>query len=88
MNNPLLIGLTAGSLTSFAAVPQVVKALRSKSVRDLSFWQPCFLTIGVGLWLFYGVLVKDTPLIVMNIIPLLANIILVYLKMAENQSKG
>lgn len=78
------IGLVAGILTSIAAVPQVVKAVRTGNTRDLSLWQPALLTVGVALWLVYGVQIGDVPLMVMNILPLGANITLTVLKLREN----
>lgn len=78
--SPTLIGLTAGILTSVAAVPQVVKTLRTRHVRDISVWQPLLLAIGVALWLIYGILIRDLPLILANIIPLACNGLLTILK--------
>jgi len=79
--NVTTIGLTAGFLTSVAAVPQLIKSLRSRHVRDISVWQPVLLSVGVGLWLFYGTMIGDQPLILSNIIPLVCNAWLVVLKM-------
>lgn len=74
------IGVMAGTLTSIAAVPQVIKTVKSGQARDISIWQPLLLTAGVALWLIYGILIKDTPLIIANIIPLVCNITLTMLK--------
>lgn len=79
--NATCIGLVAGSLTSIAAVPQLIKSLRSRHVRDISVWQPLLLAVGVGLWLVYGIMIGDRPLILSNIIPLVCNAWLMVLKM-------
>lgn len=78
--NPTWLGLAAGLLTSIAAVPQVIKTLRSRHVRDLSIWQPLLLSVGIALWLIYGILINDTPLIVANITPLVCNFMLTFMK--------
>ncbi len=78
--NPTIIGLVAGTLTSLAAIPQVVKTLKSRHVRDISIWQPILLSVGVALWMVYGILIGDMPLIVANIIPLACNILLTGMK--------
>ena len=78
---PTTIGLIAGTLTSIAAVPQVVKTLRSRHVRDISIWQPLLLAFGVALWMIYGIMIHDMPLIVANITPLICNIILTGMKL-------
>jgi MtN3 and saliva related transmembrane protein len=78
--NVTWIGLIAGLLTSVAAVPQVIKTWRSRHARDLSIWQPLLLSAGVALWLYYGILIGDTPLILANITPLVCNLLLTIMK--------
>lgn len=77
---PTVIGLIAGLLTSVAALPQVIKTWRSRHARDLSIWQPLLLSLGVALWLIYGMLIGDTPLILANITPLICNLLLTAMK--------
>jgi MtN3 and saliva related transmembrane protein len=79
--SPTTIGLVAGALTSLAAVPQVIKTLKTRHVRDISIWQPLLLSIGVALWMFYGILINDLPLIVANITPLICNLLLTGMKL-------
>lgn len=79
------IGLIAGALTSIAAIPQVVKTIRTKSTRDLSLWQPLLLTVGVSLWILYGFTIRDIPLITMNILPLIANVVLAVAKITAKE---
>ena len=78
--SPTWLGLLAGLLTSIAAVPQVIKTLRSRHVRDLSIWQPLLLSVGIALWLIYGIVIGDTPLSVANITPLICNLMLTFMK--------
>ncbi|NVN90624.1 MAG: SemiSWEET transporter [Desulfuromonadales bacterium] len=86
--NPTTIGLVAGSITSIAAIPQVIKTLRTRHARDISIWQPLLLAIGVALWMVYGILIHDQPLILANIIPLLCNILLVGMKLYFDRSSA
>lgn len=74
------VGLVAGALTSVAAIPQVIKTLKTRHVRDISIWQPLLLAFGVALWMVYGILINDLPLIVANITPLICNVILTVMK--------
>ncbi len=78
--NPTTLGLIAGTLTSIASVPQLVKTMRTRHSRDISIWQPLLLSVGVALWLIYGILIHDMPLILANIVPLICNIMLTILK--------
>jgi len=61
-----ILGLAAGTLTTVAVVPQVVKAARTRNTRDLSL--AMFLTsdAGVLLWLIYGIALGEVPIIVAN----------------------
>jgi len=70
----------AGTLTSIAAIPQVIKTLKTRHVRDISIWQPLLLAFGVALWMVYGILIGDMPLIVANITPLICNAVLTGMK--------
>ena len=79
--NPTHLGLIAGTMTSIAAIPQVVKTLRTRHARDISVWQPLLLSIGVALWMIYGMLIHNLPLILTNIIPLGCNALLTGLKL-------
>jgi MtN3 and saliva related transmembrane protein len=78
--NPTTLGLIAGTLTSIAAIPQLVKTLRTRHARDISVWQPLLLSLGIALWLIYGMLIHDLPLVLANIVPLICNIMLTILK--------
>ena len=77
---PMTIGLVAGTLTSIAAIPQVIKTLKTRHVRDISIWQPLLLAFGVALWMMYGILINDLPLILANITPLICNAVLTGMK--------
>ena len=74
------IGLVAGALTSFAAVPQVLRTWRTRHARDISIWQPVILTVGMLLWLAYGLLLGDIPLIVANLFSIACYLVLIGMK--------
>lgn len=74
------LGLVAGAVTSCAVIPQVVKAYRSRHVRDISIWQPVILVFGMGLWLLYGIMIHDIPLIAANIFSIFCNAFLIAMK--------
>ena len=70
MNLVTLLGLIAGTLTTFAFVPQVVKTWRTKSAEDLSVGTMSMICTGVFLWLLYGLLIGDVPIIAANAVTL------------------
>jgi MtN3 and saliva related transmembrane protein len=79
MFNPTFLGLAAAFCTTVAFLPQVVKTWKTRSTADISLGTFVVLLLGIVLWLAYGVLLGDAPLIVSNGITLvLAGSILVF----------
>jgi len=77
MNWMTFIGLAAAVFTTIAFLPQAVKSIKTKKTRDISLPMYVIFTIGVFLWLVYGILIFDIPLILANGITfILAGIIL------------
>ena len=73
-----VIGLIAAACTTFAYVPQAIKIIKTKDTKSLSLIMYVIMTIGIVLWLFYGILKNDLPIIIANTITLLfAGIILI-----------
>ena len=78
MSKLTFLGLAAAFCTTVAFVPQVVKTWTTRSTADISLSMFLVLVIGIVLWLAYGTLLGDVPLIVANGITLIfAGIILV-----------
>jgi len=65
-----LIGLAGGACTTFSGVPQAIKAWRTQSTKDISLGTFILVVIGVALWLIYGALLGDLPLILTNLVSL------------------
>lgn len=61
-----LIGIAAGICTTIAFLPQVLKTWRTKSAKDLSLGMFSIFCTGVALWLTYGILIRDLPIILAN----------------------
>ena len=79
MNIIQLIGLAAGALTTTAFLPQVIKTWKTRSAKDLSLGMFSLFCLGVLLWLIYGIIVKDIPVIAANVMTLmLASTLLVF----------
>jgi len=79
MNNVIdVIGFFSGFCTTIAFLPQVIKAYRTRSTKDVSLLMFLVFTIGVAGWLVYGVLLMNVPIIIANILTLfLAFLILI-----------
>ncbi len=75
-----VLGFVAGALTTFAFLPQVIKALVTKSTRDISLAMVVLTATGIFLWFIYGLCVGAPPIIVANGITFILTITLVVLK--------
>jgi len=62
----LVIGIAAAILTTVSFVPQLVRILRTKHTKDLSLLTFSLFFAGVFLWLIYGILIKELPVILAN----------------------
>ena len=70
--------MAAALLTTAAFAPQAIQAWRSRSTRDVSLAMFSMMVAGIALWLVYGILIDDLPLILANAVTLvLAGSILV-----------
>jgi MtN3 and saliva related transmembrane protein len=64
------IGLVAATCTTVAFIPQVLKAWQTRSTSDISAGMFLLLVVGIVLWLIYGAILGDLPLIVANVVTL------------------
>jgi len=76
-----IIGLIAGAFTTIAFLPQVIKTLKLKETKDISLWMYIILCAGVFLWLVYGLLIKDLPIIAANSISFILAVIILSSKL-------
>jgi MtN3 and saliva related transmembrane protein len=73
-----VLGFAAAAMTTAAFLPQAIKTWRTRQTRDISLGMFSVLCLGICLWLAYGFLRDDLPLIIANAITLvLAGTILV-----------
>ena len=63
-----LIGFAAATCTTVAYAPQALKVWRTRSTGDISLGMFLVMVLGLGLWLVYGLLSGDAPLVAANAI--------------------
>ncbi|MBK7092753.1 MAG: SemiSWEET transporter [bacterium] len=80
MDKATIIGLVAGTLTTLSFIPQLIKIVRSKSTHDISLVMYIVFSTGILLWLIYGLLISDVPVIVANAVALFITITILSLK--------
>ena len=79
-----IIGLTAAAMGGFSLFPQVLKVLRTKSTKDISREMFLLLATSIFLWLIYGILLSNFPIIIANFFGLIQAIIILLYKI-KNQ---
>ncbi|MET3536129.1 SemiSWEET transporter [Chryseobacterium limigenitum] len=72
--NENVLGIVAGVLTSASMIPQLIKILKEKNVKDLSLVMLLVLITGVSLWVWYGVMKDELPIILSNGFSVLVNL--------------
>ena len=65
------VGVAAAVFSTINQLPQAFKTIRSKDTYSLSLWMYSLVWIATSLWLLYGLLLKDTPLILSNSIAII-----------------
>jgi MtN3 and saliva related transmembrane protein len=73
MENMFWIGIVAGILTSVSMLPQLIKILKEKDAQNVSIVMIIVLICGLSVWIVYGVMREDWPLIVTNSFSVLVN---------------
>lgn len=74
------IGMTAAVLTTAAFLPQVIKAHKSRHTGDLSLIMYLMFTAGVFLWIIYGFIFGELPIIIANSVTFLLSLYILFLK--------
>ncbi len=82
-----VIGIAAGVFTSIAMLPQLVKVIKTRETTDLSVTTICVLITGVSLWVYYGFLKNELPIILSNAFSVLVNITLLICWLAFKKRK-
>ena len=74
------LGLLAGTLTTIAFIPQIVRIVRTRSAHDISWWMFGIFCTGIALWLWYGIRLDALPLILANVVTLALALAILFLK--------
>lgn len=66
-----ILGYAAAILTTISFVPQVVKVIKTRDTKSISLSMYFIFFIGILLWLIYGILIVNMPIIIANIVTLI-----------------
>lgn len=82
MDYHTIIGLAAGFCTTIAFLPQALKTWKTKSAKDLSLSMYSVFCTGIVLWLTYGIMIQDIPIILTNVISMILASSILYFKLS------
>jgi MtN3 and saliva related transmembrane protein len=85
-----IIGIIAGAFTSVSLLPQLVKIIKEKKAKAISYGMLVVLLIGLGCWIWYGILREDLPIIITNGFSFLINSLMIIftIKYKEKPAKS
>jgi MtN3 and saliva related transmembrane protein len=75
------VGFAAATLTTLSFAPQAWLTFKTRDVRGISLGMYSAFTLGVALWLLYGVLAGAWPVIIANAITLVLALMIVVMKL-------
>lgn len=79
------IGYAAAFCTTIAFVPQAMTVWKTRSTRDLSLAMFLIFTVGVALWLAYGLLLGSWPITLANTFTLILAGYILFMKITESR---
>jgi MtN3 and saliva related transmembrane protein len=68
LNEIEILGFAAGTLTTFAFLPQVIQVWRTRRVADINLTTFSAFVSGVALWLVYGIVIGSPSVIASNVV--------------------
>lgn len=81
------VGFSASLLSVLNQFPQAIKVYRSKDTQSISLLMYCIVVVCISLWLVYGIMLMDAPLIWANALSLIP-IVYIFIMKVTNTIKG
>ena len=81
------IGSIAATCTTLAFIPQAVQSYKTRDLSGISLPMYSMFTLGVAMWLVYGLLKQDWPIIIANTITVALSAMILVLKISETLKK-
>lgn len=82
-----IVGFSASTLSILNQFPQAIKVYRSKDTHSISLLMYCIVVVCISLWLVYGIMLKDAPLIFANALSLIPIVYIFLMKVSNTIRK-
>lgn len=79
-----ILGFTAAFCTTISFLPQAIKVIKSQDTQSLSLAMYSIFTVGVALWLIYGIQRQDLAIVAANVVTLVLALIILYTKICND----
>ncbi len=83
-----ILGFIAGGLTTVCFVPQIIKIMKTRETKDISLYMYVILCIGIFMWLVYGLLIKELPIIYANSVAFILCLYILITKLVLESKRG
>lgn len=77
------LGYIAAFCTTFSFIPQVLHIIRSRDTRAISLGMYSVFTLGIAMWLTYGLLIHNLPMTLANGVTLLLALFILWQKIRD-----
>lgn len=81
MDSITILGLIGGTFTTASFFPQVMKTWQTRSAKDVSTYMFILLSVGIGFWIAYGLMIGSLPVIIANSISLVLTVAMLGMKL-------
>jgi MtN3 and saliva related transmembrane protein len=81
------IGIVAGICTAVSLLPQLIKIVREKKAEAISGFMLLILLAGLALWIWYGIMKEDYPIIITNAFSFIINSLIIYFTLRYKKKK-
>lgn len=82
-----IVGFSASLLSVLNQFPQAIKVFNTKDTHSISLLMYCIVVVCISLWLVYGIMLMDAPLIWANALSLIP-IVYIFIMKVTNTIKG
>lgn len=82
------VGYLAASCTTLAFLPQAVKAIRHRDTKSLSLGMYVLFTVGILMWLAYGIMKHDYVITLANAVTVVLSLAILVTKIRYDVLPG
>jgi len=82
-----IVGFSASLLSVLNQFPQAIKVFRTQDTHSISLVMYCIVVVAITLWLVYGIMLNDGPLIWANALSLIP-IVYIFIVKVRNTVTG